>query len=227
MENRPMKAVIYIRVSTDEQGQSGAGLSAQLTACIEYAAKINAEVVAVHQDVASGSTMPQDRPGLTAAFSALNRDTVLIVAKRDRLGRDKLVLATIDAAAKASKSKIVSAAGEGTDQSGAAAVLMSGVFDAVAAFERERIRERTRDAMQAMKKQGRRVGDIPLGKQLAEDGRTLIDNPAEAEAVAIIERLKAAGLSLRDIAAELTAAGIAPRGKAWHANSIRRVLMAG
>ncbi len=220
------KAIIYTRVSTDEQGQSGAGLAAQLTSCIEYAARMGLEVVAVHQDVMSGSTMPHERPGMTAAIDGLNRNTVLIVAKRDRVGRDRLVLATVDAAAKAKKSKVISAAGEGTDQTGAAAVLMSGVFDAVAAFERERIRERTRDAMQAMKAQGRRVGDIPLGKMLADDGKTLIDNPAEAEAVAIVKALRADGMSLRDIAAELTARGIKPRGAKWNPTTINRIIKA-
>ena len=42
-----MKALIYTRVSTTEQGESGLGLDGQLAKCQAYAERIDAEVVGV------------------------------------------------------------------------------------------------------------------------------------------------------------------------------------
>ena len=70
-------------------------------------------------------------------------------------------------------------------------------------------------------------GALPFGYTLAEDGRTLTRNEAEAEAVALILDFRAGGMSLRRIAAELNQRGVPSRGKRWHATTVARVVKRG
>ena len=61
-----MKALIYTRVSTEEQGVSRNGLESQLATCQEYASRIGVEVSQVIEEVVSGcllytSPSPRDR----------------------------------------------------------------------------------------------------------------------------------------------------------------------
>jgi len=73
---------------------------------------------------------------------------------------------------------------------------------------------------------GERCGKVRFGYRLADDGTTLIAIPEEQEAIQTIRRLKAAGESLRDIAAELTRRGILTKeGNAqWKHTTVARIL---
>lgn len=59
---------------------------------------------------------------------------MLIVAKRDRLGRDPMVVAMIESAVKRKGARIVSAAGEGTDSDSPTDILMRRMVDAFAEY---------------------------------------------------------------------------------------------
>jgi DNA invertase Pin-like site-specific DNA recombinase len=82
------------------------------------------------------------------------------------------------------------------------------VLMSVAQWERETIGERTHDAMEYKSLKGERVGKVPFGYDLGADGVQLIPNEAEQRVLSLIGQLRAGGLSLRAIAAELTARGI-------------------
>ena len=61
-------AVAYLRVSTDEQAESGAGLAAQRNAIAAVAAVRGWTITAWHQDGGvSGGKAPHQRPGLTGS----------------------------------------------------------------------------------------------------------------------------------------------------------------
>jgi DNA invertase Pin-like site-specific DNA recombinase len=87
----------------------------------------------------------------------------LLVAKRDRLGRDPIVVAMIESAVVRKGARIVSAAGEGTEGDEPSHVLMRHLIDAFAEYERLIIVARTKAALQAKKARGERVGYI-LGR---------------------------------------------------------------
>ena len=61
------------------------------------------------------------------------------------------------------------------------------------------------------KSNGEYVGEVPFGSDLAPDGRTLIPNATEQEAIVLMHGLRAKGLSFRAIAAELDKTGIRPK----------------
>jgi DNA invertase Pin-like site-specific DNA recombinase len=218
-------AIGYVRVSTDGQAESGAGLAAQRQAIEAFAKRAGLTITAWHEDAGiSGAAGIEDRPGLMAALAGLRRGDVLLVAKRDRIARDTLTALTIERTVSRRKASIMSADGVGNGD-GAADEFMRSIMDAAAAFERGLIRQRTRAALAAKRRAGERTGEVPFGWTLGESGR-LVENAAEQKVLANIKACREAGMSLRQIAAILTEANVpTKKGSAtWNHNTIASIL---
>lgn len=218
----------YLRVSTQDQAESGAGLAAQLDACQRFAKSQDSDLQMVFEDKGvSGSKGLEARPGLLDAIAILNKGDVLVVAKRDRLGRDPIKVAMIESAVARKGARIVSAAGEGTAGDDPASVLMRRMIDAFAEYERLLIGARTKAALGAKKRRGERTGSVPYGYRLAADGVHLESIPEEQEVIAEARRLHGAGHSLRAIARKLERRNFVSRaGKLFDATQIRRMVAA-
>jgi len=137
----------YARVSTDDQN-----LALQLDA-------LQAEGCGrVFQDTASGAS--SNRKGLADALAACAAGDVLTVWKLDRLGRSLLDLVGLVETLKARDVglKVLTGAGASIDTTKPEGRLFFAMFAAMAEFERELIRERTRAGMAAAKRRGRHVG---------------------------------------------------------------------
>lgn len=218
-----MATYAYLRVSTEQQTQSGAGLDAQLDDCTRAAGNLSG---VFRDEGVSGKTGLDKRPALLDAIAELEKGDTLIVAKRDRLGRDPLVVAMIESAVKRKGARIVSAAGEGTDSDSPSDILMRRLVDAFAEYERLVIGARTKAALQAKKSRGERTGSIPYGYR-CDDGTNLTPDTDEQDVIAQVQQLQTEGLSLRAIAARLTAANRPSRGgAAWHPQTIKNILSA-
>jgi DNA invertase Pin-like site-specific DNA recombinase len=207
-----MRVVGYVRVSTSEQGESGAGLEAQRATIKAMCAARGWTLAAVHEDIASGKSRKQ-RPSLEAALEACERGDAdgVVVAKLDRLSRSMLDFAQLLENAKR-KGYVVAAVDIGVDTSTSNGKLVANVVMSVAEWERERICERTRDALAVKKRQGARLGRRPtlpakLRRRIARD--------------------RAGGLSYRAIADRLNAEGVptAQGGRQWYAATVRTALM--
>lgn len=223
----PSNAIGYVRVSTEQQAESGLGLDAQQTAMGAAAVRLGLKLSRTFVDGGtSGSLTIEERPILLDAVAALRRGDVLLVAKRDRLGRDVIAVAMIERLVAKRGARVVSAAGEGTDSDDPAALLMRRLIDSFAEYERALIAARTRAALGAKRRRGERVsGIIPFGYQLASDGRMLLAEAGEQRVVALIQSLRSAGKSMRAIAAELNQTGLRTRaGTPWRFEYVRRVL---
>jgi len=223
-----MKAIAYLRVSTEDQAESGAGLSAQLNACEQYAQRNGLDLVEDFRDEGiSGACGLEKRPALLAAIGQLSKGDLLLVAKRDRLGRDPIKVAMIESAVTRKGARIVSAAGEGTEADEPSNILMRRMIDAFAEYERLIIGARTKAAMQAKKRNSELVGAVPYGYCMAGNGARLEEHPEEQRVIAEAKSLKSAGLSLRMIAAELSRKGFRARnGHVFAPTQINRMLAA-
>src|SRR3954449_6387517 len=86
-----MRVLGYVRVSTDEQSSSGAGLEAQRRAIIVECKRRGWQLVEVIED-AGYSAKDMKRPGVQEAIRALEarEASALVVAKLDRLSRSML-----------------------------------------------------------------------------------------------------------------------------------------
>ena len=229
------RVVAYLRVSTEDQAESRARLDAQLDACRAQAARAGAELVGPFGDPGVSGAAPLDaRPGLVEALAQVGADDVLLVAKRDRLGRDPIIVAMIEVAVSRQGGRVVSAAGQGTDDDSPASILMRRIIDAFAEHERLLIKSRTRAALMARQRRGQRTGNVPLGFALVDDGQRskaghvvgLVVDPARVEIMVLVRQLRDEGRSLREIASELDRRGIHPHQGAahWHHSSVAKVL---
>lgn len=137
----------YARVSTGEQTVDAQKDALRAAGCVQ-----------IFCDVASGAKT--DRSGLEAAIAALQPGDTLVVARLDRLGRSMphLVATVHELAARGVGFRSLS---ESIDTTSAAGRLVLHIFASLADFERELIRERTREALAAKKRRGEHVGRRP------------------------------------------------------------------
>jgi DNA invertase Pin-like site-specific DNA recombinase len=222
--------ISYLRVSTDRQGASGLGLEAQRAAVGQYVTGAHGNIVAEYEEVESGKR--SDRPQLALALAACRAHrAVLIVAKLDRLARNTSFLLSV-----------VHGAGDAGVvfcdlpqlPPGPAGTFMLAVFAAIAELERGMISQRTVAALAALKARGVKLGGPNLARGFDADAsragrQAQTDRAAKhtADVLPYITAARAAGaISLRQIAAALTARGIQPPsgGATWHASQVHRLL---
>ena len=112
----------------------------------------------LYHDFASG--LRAERPGLTSCVRALRTGDVLVVWKLDRLGRTlaHLVHTVQDLSARGVGLRVLTGQGAQIDTTTAASRLVFGIFAALAEFEWELIRERTRAGLTAARARGRHGG---------------------------------------------------------------------
>jgi DNA invertase Pin-like site-specific DNA recombinase len=222
------KYVAYYRVSTDKQGRSGLGLDAQRDAVGRYIAGVTGVLVAQFEEVESGKK--RDRPQLVLALAASRtRGATLIIAKLDRLARDTEFLLSI-----------VRGAGAGgiafcdlpALPPGPAGLFMVTMLAAVAEFEAGLISQRTKAAMAAAKVRGVKMGNphlragTPGAMRGARAERTRLSKEHALDVLPYIVAARAAGaVSLRQVAAALTARGVQPPGggSSWHSGQVGRI----
>ena len=218
-----MKAFAYIRVSTEEQATDGVSLEAQKAKVAAWADLNGYELAEVFVDAGISGTKT-DRLGLTQALAAVGKDDALVVYSLSRLSRS--TKHTIEISERLAKvgADLVSIS-EKIDTTSAAGRMVFRMMAVLAEFERDQLAERTATAMQHKKAKGERVGAIPYGKTLADDGVALVEVPVEQEVIAEARKLHAAGISLRKIALILAEKGFRSRnGKVFAATQIQRMV---
>lgn len=218
--------LIYRRVSTDEQADSGAGMAAQLAACEAVVKRTGGTVAGVWDDPGvSGGDALEDRPGLLDAVGAIRPGDVLLVAKRDRLGRDVVMVGLLEANVSKRGGRIVSAAGEGTDDDSPSGLLMRRIIDMFAEYERYLGKARTLAALAANRKAGKPVGTIPYGFCLSSSGHVVPDlvEQAAMERMGILRYEH--GATYRQIRDMLASEGFHPRnGGRWSTATLSRLI---
>ena len=225
-DEKGMKIIGYIRVSTDQQAESGLGLEAQRKAIEAYAKNLGHPITEFYSDEGICGALSLDkRPGILNAISTLDKGDIIVVAKRDRLGRDPLVVAMIESAIARKGARIASAAGEGTDNDDPSSILMRRMIDAFAEYERLIIKARTKAALRVKKEKGQRVGHIPYGHKLAQDGIHLENHEQEQYILKQMNILRKKGYSIRETAIMMNKKQLFNRGQSqWNHASIFRVI---
>ncbi len=203
-------AVAVLRVSTDKQERSGLGLEAQRQAVEEFCKRQGLALVAVYSDTASGTVPPAKRPGMASALADLDayRAGVLVAAKADRLTRSQLGLYELMDRGHRTGWQIRTADRLVDTTTGEGEVLAS-VAGLVASLERKLIAARTRDALQAKKSRGDRLG---APSRTPESTRQRV------------RALLAAGTTMEATAATLNAEGITTAtGRPWTWQNVQRM----
>jgi DNA invertase Pin-like site-specific DNA recombinase len=208
---------MYARVSTGRQGRSGLGLDAQKVAVEAFAAQQGIKLAGEYIEVETGKGHDAlaRRPKLAEALAHAKRlKAPVVVSKLCRLGRDVHFISGLMANR---VPFIVAELGPEVDP------FMLHIYAAVAQKERSLIATRTKDALQAAKLRGKKLGRT--GKLRAKVNKAA----AKARAVdlkPLLGELEAEGItSVRAIAAELNRRGVpTAAGGAWHPTSVARLL---
>ena len=210
--------ISYTRVSTTEQGL---GLEAQAGIITDYVANKRGRVIASYSEKASGKGIK--RAGLWEAINeAVRTGATLIVAKLDRLSRDVADIFTIR--------KIKGLTIEVCDIDASDTMLL-GVFATLAQKERELISRRTREALAALKAQGKRISrpEEDCRRHMREINHLGAEKRAAAATAAPENRhawnaIRLMPGSLASKAAWLNAEGYTTTtGKAWTATAVMRL----
>ena len=220
-----MKAIIYTRVSTAEQGKSGLGLDSQLAIVSEFCRAENYEVLAHYSETETGSGKDalDKRPILAKALQHAKKEgAVLMVSKLDRLGRN---VSFISALMEQRVNFIVTQLGKDADP------FMLHLYAALSEKERNLISERTKAALKVLKDNGAKLGN----KTNLDDARLLSNatNAEKAKEFALkvggtIDGYRSQGLSMQAIADKLNELGInTARGGSWYASTVANVLKRG
>jgi site-specific DNA recombinase len=220
-----MKAIGYVRVSTDRQAEQGVSLEAQEAKIRAMATVQSAELLDVIVD-GGESAKSLSRPGLQRLLDLINASKVdtVIVAKLDRLTRSVKDLCGLLELFEKRKVALISVA-ESLDTGSAAGRLVITIMAAVSQWEREAIGERTCDALRHKRGKGERVGNIGFGYRLAADGVHIEPDAAEQAALAAIRTLRSSGHSLRAVAGALNNSGHRTRrGTQWRLESVVRAI---
>lgn len=214
----------YVRVSTSEQADRGFSLDAQRERLAAYAHATGRDPISEYivDDGFSGGTLA--RPGMQRLLAMINAGEVacVLVAKLDRLSRSlRDVLDLLDLCERTGTALL--SASEALDTSSAVGKMLIHLLASFGEFERGRIAERTADVLAYKRRSGKVYSRTPYG--FRREGDRLIPDAVQQRALAMMRQLDAEGKSLRAIAAALTQAGYAPpKGNAWHATSVQRVL---
>jgi DNA invertase Pin-like site-specific DNA recombinase len=184
-------AVLYLRVSSQAQGESGLGLEAQEAACRRECERRGWDVVDVITEVESTR---KARPLKAAAMDrARELHGVLVVADEDRISRSTVETLTVHDRAQKEGWHFFACNMPNVDTTSPEGRFMATVFAAFAELERAKIGRRTSRALRAKIARGEHVG---RPKRMDET------------TVARLKALRAEGLSYRDIASRLNGEGV-------------------
>lgn len=192
--NAGHRAAIYARVSTGNQ-VDGTSIDSQRDHCRAAARLFGCTVTGEYVD-AGVSGAKDSRPALDEMLAAAAAGTidVVVVAKLDRLGRSLLHLLTLMKRLDALGVRVVSAS-DNIDTKTPAGRMMLQLLGVFAEFERERIRERSREGVRRRVEDGGFVCSTPpYGYRTVPDpsgrrGVVLAIDPAQARCIREIYRL--------------------------------------
>jgi DNA invertase Pin-like site-specific DNA recombinase len=205
-----VKVIGYLRVSTNEQANSGHGLDAQRAAIAAEAERRGWTVQWLEDPGVSAKSL--DRPGMQYALDLLRRGDAeaLVVSKLDRLSRSLSDFAnTMEVARKERWALVV--LDMNVDMTTPEGEAMAGLLAVFAQWERRIIGKRTKDGLAAAKAKGIRLGRPP---------------EVDIDVASRISSLRIDGATLTEIAELLTAEHVptARGGVRWWPSTVRGVL---
>lgn len=190
----------YIRVSTEDQAESGLGMDAQRTKCKAMCQVKGWPAPDFYvDDGISGTKEVSKRPGLQRLVDDITSGKVdaVIIPSLDRLGRKVHIVINLVEEFRLYNVALVSCK-ESLDTSTPQGQFVLFMFAALAQLERDLISQRTMDALiERSKRDGEKGGRMPHGYRRSPEGIVIV--PEQAKVVRRIFALHRRGASLREI----------------------------
>jgi site-specific DNA recombinase len=225
----PKRAMLYARVSTDEQARSGYSLAQQLEALREYAAREGYEVLGEVQDPGqSGASL--ERPGMDRVRDLVASGGVSVVLAQDgdRFSREPAYTYLLRREFE-ERGCVLKALNDHGDES-PERELTDGILDQLAKFERAKTMERSRRGKLRKARQGKIVaGHRPhygFRYNGTRDGYEVDENEMRV-VQRIFEMVGVEGSSIRAVRRALEAEGLPTPGgrKRWSQMFVRSAML--
>jgi DNA invertase Pin-like site-specific DNA recombinase len=223
----PKRAILYARVSTDEQARSGYSLAQQLEALREYAAREGYEVLEEVVDPGqSGASL--ERPGMDRVrdLVAAGSVSVVLAQDRDRFAREPAYHYLLRREFEEHGTKIRAMNDRGDDSP--EGELTDGILDQLSKFERAKTAERSRRGKLRKAREGKilRGPKPPYGFRYNTTGDGLMVYEPEMVVADRIFRLAAEGLGPQAIQTRLHDEGTpSPTGDPlWPRRTLEQIL---
>ena len=220
-----MRAILYVRVSTDKQAKNGLSLEAQDAKLKAMATVRGDEIVDIVVDEESAKTGSLKREGVQRLLKMVKAGEVdaVIVCKLDRLTRSLRDLSDLLEVFDKHNVALVSVA-ESLDTRSASGRLVLNIMTAVSQWEREAIGERTKAIMDFKRSRGERLGNIPYG-YMDDGGGMLIENHDEQRILKSVLSMNDSRIPDTEVARRLNRDGLRTRsGALWRREYVRRLV---
>jgi site-specific DNA recombinase len=223
------QAILYARVSTDEQARSGYSLAQQMEALRGYAAYEGYEVLEEINDSGhSGASL--ERPGMdwVRDLVATGGVSVVLAQDRDRFAREPAYLYILKkefeehgCALRALNSR---------DDDTPEGELTDGILDQLSRYERAKVAERSRRGKHRAASEGKVITaqSVPYGYRYISKGKAVVPDEPELRTVRRVFELVAAGTSLYKVKRALDEESVpTPSGKArfWSQTYLKKLII--
>ena len=226
-ESHAVKAVGYVRVSSQEQVEEGASIPRQVEQIQTYCKLkgLGEPEIIIDQGVSGFKSSREGFQRLQELCRARAIKAVIVydLSRLSRSVRDTLEFVEDTIGKNGIEFVSLQNDIDTTSPTGKAFLTISAVFNQL---YRDEIAHKTREALQHKKKRGEKTGGlVPFGYELI-DGCKLIPKKGEAQIVRFMHELRQQGLSLREIIKELESRGIETKTgrKVWHPKIVRQIL---
>jgi site-specific DNA recombinase len=224
--NGSRRAILYARVSTDEQARSGYSLAQQLEALREHASREGHEVLEEVTDAGhSGASL--ERPGMDHVrdLVAAGGVSAVVAQDRDRFAREPAYHYLLKKEFEEHGCRLRALNDHGGDNP--EGELTDGILDQLAKYERAKLAERSRRGKMRKAREGYVGVSTPRYGFRYDEARTaLLIHEPEMEVVEKVFRMAAEGLGVTAMRTRLGREGIpSPRGeKFWDPRLLRNMV---
>jgi len=210
------RCFLYARVSSRHQRESGLGIASQLHSMQKYADDNGYDVVDSFCDEAIGGAMPlHRRPALLACLHKLTPGDIVLFADRSRIGREPLVVLSIESEIYNAGGQIETIDGISCSDETPEQILIKRLIDSVNEFQRGVLRAKTSLALQELKRAGKSTGKAPYGYCVGSDGVFLTENESEQKVLKKVKTLRRKGKSWSKVADVLNTFSCNRLSNAW------------
>jgi len=219
-----MKAIGYVRVSTDKQVREGVSVENQVERIREFCERDNLDLVDIIRDEGISGGKNRTRPGFVKLLETIETDEIdaVVLYSLERLSRDMLTILSLERYLDEFDVTLYTVEGK-IDTSTIDGWMSFSMKAFMGEMERRQVKSRTKKAMEHMKKNGRVVGDIPFG--FKREGDLLVEIPEERSIITRVNEMYSQGKNLSSITKKLNEDGITTRnGNEWDTTQVRRLI---
>ena len=191
-----MNIVIYARFSSHAQNEQS--IEGQLKTCYEFAERNNYKIIGEYIDRVISGTGADNRPEFQRMIndSAKRQFQGILVYQLDRFARNRYDSAIYKARLKKNGVKVLSARENITDD--ASGILIEGVLESMAEYYSVELGQKIRRGMELNAEKCRAIGSVPLGYDVDENKKIIINENSAAIVVRIFD-MYLSGKTMADI----------------------------